>query len=97
MNVTNIVSATSRAKAARTRLATKEAKAASMTLLDGGAKVYRDSPPGIGYVLEFPNHRKFYYMTSEQATQMWTDKWSKDWAEGKLGWTKGEAWKRKAA
>lgn len=86
-----------KAKAARTRLATKAAKAASTIPLEGGAKIYRDSPPGIGYVLEFPNHRKFYYATSAQAEQMWFDRWQKDWAEGKLGWTKEERWKQRAA
>lgn len=89
--------ANGRAEAARRRLAHKAAKEASVTLLEGGAKVYLDSPPGIGYVLELPNHRKFYYASSDQAEQMWFDRWQKDWAQGNLGWTKSERWKQRAA
>ena len=53
-------------------------KEASRETLEGGAKLYKDSAPGIGIVLEFPNGRKKYYMTSEQAKEFWFRDYRKD-------------------
>lgn len=56
----------------------KAAKEASRTFLDGGAQAYLDSPPGIGFVLEFPNGWKKYYVTSEQAKEFWEQRYRVD-------------------
>ena len=74
-----------RTQAARKRLANKAAREASKEVLEGGAKVYHDSPPGIGIVLEFPNGRKCYYATSELAKEMWEKRYKKDYQEGRFG------------
>jgi hypothetical protein len=60
----------------------KQAKLASVTHLEGGAVTYMDSPPGVGFVLEFRS-RKCYFATKDLAIEMWTKKYSKDF--GKRG------------
>ena len=61
----------SRAKACRTRLIHKERKQASQTHLDGGAKTYLDTLPGIDVVLLFPTGRKCYFGSLELAVDAW--------------------------
>jgi hypothetical protein len=85
MTMTPAQMAEGRTQAARKRLANKAARQATLEILEGGAKVYRDSPPGIGFVLEIPNGRKCYYMTSDQAKEMWVKRYKKDYSEGRFG------------
>jgi hypothetical protein len=39
--------------------------------LEGGAKVYKDAPPGTHYVLECPDRRKSYFPSVEVAVKWW--------------------------
>jgi hypothetical protein len=71
-------STTSQLKAARTRLLRKEAKLASETFLDGGARTYLDTLPGIGVVLEFPKGRKCYFHDTQMAITFWYKKYARD-------------------
>lgn len=66
------------AGAARKRLQMKEDQARSLRVLPGGAKLYKDTLPGIGFVLEFPTGRKCYFMESEVAERLWDEKYRKD-------------------
>lgn len=72
----NINSAENKAKAARTRLLRSEKKAASLTHLEGGAKTYLDTLPGIGVVLEFPSKRKCYFANPQMAVDYWYRKYA---------------------
>lgn len=69
-------------KAAAGRKAAREARQrhreATQETLEGGATVYLDTPPGIGFVLQFPNGRKKYYMTKAQAIRFWIDVYRAD-------------------
>jgi hypothetical protein len=82
------------AKAAADKRATNKAERETQTIhLPGGAKVYPDSPPGVGFVLEFPPrrkpshgaplplNRKCYYGTSKQAVHFWTHTWADDFGQ----------------
>jgi hypothetical protein len=67
------------AAAARKRLQQKEDQRKSFKVLPGGAKLYKDTLPGIGFVLEFPNGRKCYYMEPEVAEHLWLNKYADHW------------------
>ncbi len=54
------------AKARATRDANKATRHLSDLALTGGGKVFRDTPPGIAWVLEVKGHRR-YYPTREMA------------------------------
>lgn len=58
-------------EAARKRLANKAEREASKTTLEGGALVYKDSPPGVGWVLKLPSGHKKYLSSFELASDMW--------------------------
>lgn len=80
-------SALARAEGARKRLDRKEAQQESLTFLDGGAKLYLDTLPGIGVVVEFRS-RKCYFKDVQTALRGWYADWSKDFgirdSKGKL-------------
>lgn len=78
MTQTSTGSDTFKLKAARTRLLRKEVKLASETFLEGGARTYLDTLPGIGVVLEFPKGRKCYFHDTEQAISFWYKKYARD-------------------
>lgn len=64
-----------RAQAARLRLVKKQEALEATVLMDGGAKVYPDTTPGVGWVLLSPTGHKRYYQTSLKATTAWTTLW----------------------
>lgn len=71
MRITPFTNPTTRAEAARTRLANKAEREATKTALEGGALVYKDSPPGVGWVLKLPSGHKKYLSSFELASDSW--------------------------
>lgn len=68
-------------KAKETRERNKVSRAATRSTLEGGAQVYEDTPPGIGWVLEFPSGRKCYYKNREQAVHFWETEWKASYSK----------------
>ena len=64
-------------KALETRKRNKAEREAKTEVLEGGAKVYPDSLPGIGWVLELLNSHKCYMGTREKVVELWVQKYSK--------------------
>lgn len=64
-----------RAQAARLRLAKKQEALEATVLMDGGAKVYPDTTPGVGWVLLSPTGHKRYYQTRLKAAAAWATLW----------------------
>lgn len=64
-----------RTQAARKRLATKAEKEAQTVILEGGAKVYPDSLPGVGWVLLLPVGHKCYMRSKDLCVDLWVTKY----------------------
>lgn len=57
--------------AAKVSVAKRKAdREASLVVLEDGSKVYPDSPPGIGWVLEKPGYNKKYMSTKDLCLEL---------------------------
>lgn len=74
--IPNASIAKARAQGAINRRLRKEAQELSRTTLEGGATVFKDSPPGVGWVLEFGGH-KCYMSTKALVEALWTNKYQR--------------------
>jgi len=68
-------STTFKTQAARTRLANKARREALRETLEGGAVIFPDTKPGIGWVLLRPNGRKSYMKDREGCVALWFEKY----------------------